>query len=391
MFKPGAFTVSEAMHRGSDPACGAEVWQLTGAPLLSSNIYCEMPFVDGASRYVILQRSARAEGGWEVWRADLHTRKLTMVAQNTAWTSGCAMSTNQQYFYCVRHDPGAGTLEILRTDIVSLDQQATVFSGVTHRLSSMGALSWDMRWYYASTRRGAFADHRFGIGRFDLQTGQWEVIHERGDDLCNAHVQIDLCTGEDLLIQHNRGAVLDDAGNVVKLVAEPFATLYVIRTDGSHLRELPVGKPFTDPCQGHQCWIPGRSEVLLTVSGGREKAVSEGNLYRVQVGAEQAQLVARGAYFCHPNVSRDGRFFVADTQPDKDIVVGSLQTGRWAVLCRSRSSFTGPQWTHPHPYFTPDNRWVIFNSDLEVGLPNVFATQVPEGLLEGLEDDSPPA
>ena len=43
-----------------------------------------------------------------------------------------------------------------------------------------------------------------------------------------------------------------------------------------------------------------------------------------------------------------------------------------------------PQYTHPHPYFTPDCRWVIFNSD-RTGIPQIYAARVPGGLLESLE------
>ncbi len=39
---------------------------------------------------------------------------------------------------------------------------------------------------------------------------------------------------------------------MLKLVDEPWATLYLIDTDGGNFRQLPVGKPWTQPCQGHQ-------------------------------------------------------------------------------------------------------------------------------------------
>jgi Tol biopolymer transport system component len=102
-------------------------------------------------------------------------------------------------------------------------------------------------------------------------------------------------------------------------------------------------------------------------------------------GEEKARVVAKGYYFSHPNASRDGRFFVSDELPSGRVVVGSFRTGRTQVLCESGSSFGRPQYTHPHPYLSPDNRWVVSNSD-RTGIPHVFAARVPDGLLESLDE-----
>jgi Tol biopolymer transport system component len=94
--------------------------------------------------------------------------------------------------------------------------------------------------------------------------------------------------------------------------------------------------------------------------------------------------VARGVYFCHPNVSRDGRWFVSDVSPGGEIMVGSLETGRYRLLCSSGSSFGRPQYTHPHPFFSPDTRHVLYNSDRS-GLAQIYVAELPEGFLDGLD------
>ncbi len=53
------------------------------------------------------------------------------------------------------------------------------------------------------------------------------------------------------------------------------------------------------------------------------------------------------------------------------------------MVCESKASLGSPQNTHPHPYLTPDLRWVIFNSD-RGGFPHIHAASIPEGLLKGL-------
>jgi len=97
--------------------------------------------------------------------------------------------------------------------------------------------------------------------------------------------------------------------------------------------------------------------------------------------------VAKGYTLNHIGVSRDGRFFVGDAMglPEIPIVVGSVRTGRNMILCETHSSGGSPQYTHPHPYFIGDARWVIFNSD-RTGIPQIHAASVPEGLLESLEE-----
>jgi hypothetical protein len=41
----------------------------------------------------------------------------------------------------------------------------------------------------------------------------------------------------------------------------------------------------------------------------------------------------------------------------------------------------GPQWTHPHPAWSPDERHVVFTSD-HGGSPQVHVAEVPEKLLK---------
>lgn len=381
----GSLTSSEMISGETYAPSGSTLLQLTSAPAFNSNIYCEMPFNDPDSRYVILQRSQTTYGPWDVWRADLQTRKLTNIADDVAWTLGCGMSSDQRYFYCVRPDLTQKVLTIIRTEITTLKQWSTTFHKVPGKLASMGALSLDGRYYYASSRIGEPREHRFGVVRFDLQDAEHEVIFEAGDDLCNAHVQIDPGQGKDLLIQHNRGSEWDDEGNMLKLIGPPWCTLFLIDTDGNNRRNLPVGNPYTGACQGHQAWIGGTGDIIFTIVPGLEPEFNEpGHLLFLHPGDEKYRVINADYDYAHPNASRDGRFFVSDTYKQRLVVVGSIKTGKCRVLCETGSTFRGNQWTHPHPYFTPDRKWVIFNSD-RTGTPQVYAASVPEGLLEELE------
>jgi len=370
----------EMIVREVYPATGAHLYQLTSCPAINSNIYGEVPYMDAASRYVMFIRHHDSVGSAHLWRHDFERRLVTKVSESGAGMRGFAVSPDHSAFWYIDQTGGA-SYDIVRTDFATLEQRRWHYEGGPQP-RTMGSLTPDERYFINSAYLG---NKRFGILRFDLTTGARDVIWEQGEDMCNAHPQLEPGKGQDLLIQHNRGAILDDTGRHIVLVGEIGATLYLIDINGQNHRTLPVGKPYTPRCQGHQTWIGKTGSILFTVGGEtREELIAKGNLMAVTPGQGEARVVAKGAYFDHPNASRDGRFFVSDTHPAAHIVVGSIKTGRWRVLCESGSSLSIPQYTHPHPYLSPDNKWVIFNSD-RTGIPHVYAASVPEGLLDELD------
>ncbi|RLE73904.1 MAG: hypothetical protein DRJ56_08440 [Thermoprotei archaeon] len=160
----------------------------------------------------------------------------------------------------------------------------------------------------------------------------------------------------------------------------------MIDRDGGSMRQLPVGRPYTAPITGHECWVGRTGEVVLTISLPWRKAVERGNVLAVRPGEASARVVSKGPPVCHISASRDGRFFIGDELGSlgKPIVVGSMRTGRRAVLCRTMTSAGSAQYMHPHPYMTADNHWVIFNSD-RTGVPQLYAASVPDDFLDSLE------
>lgn len=117
----------------------------------------------------------------------------------------------------------------------------------------------------------------------------------------------------------------------------------------------------------------------------------------------------------HPCSRRDGSLIVSDTHlPDIGLQLIDPATGRHRTLCHPKSSNRGtqwafdlpagegptarptphapappapgpdlrestygPQWTHPHPSFSLDGRWVAFTSD-RTGWSQVYMVEVPE-------------
>jgi hypothetical protein len=99
----------------------------------------------------------------------------------------------------------------------------------------------------------------------------------------------------------------------------------------------------------------------------------------------------------HASSTRDGSMIVTDTVlPDIGLRLVDPAGDRHAALCypgatsqgsrwaqRTPETGTvgaetyGPQWTHPHPAFSPSGRWVTYTSDRD-GSPHVYAVRVPE-------------
>jgi Tol biopolymer transport system component len=192
----------------------------------------------------------------------------------------------------------------------------------------------------------------------------------------NGHLQFNPAGGE-LMVQHNRGGLLDANFNGVRSTGPEGATLYVIDIDGQNERSLSVGKPHTAPVTGHESWIGKTGRVLLTTQGGK--------IYVATPGGKQAEQIAQGAGFIHISASPDGRFFVVDSIGTGRLHLGCIATGRVRPFCDTSASGGSPQYTHTHPYMTPGNHRVIFNSD-RTGIPQVYAARIPEGLLARLEE-----
>ncbi|NLD43792.1 MAG: hypothetical protein GX657_09880 [Chloroflexi bacterium] len=375
-------TATEWIVREVAPS-GAEIHQLTSCPAINDHEYFEVPYMDASSRYVFFTRHHDSVGPTALWRADLERRLLSRVAECRGRMRGQGVSPDQRFFYYIDLQEGGGAYTLFRLDMATLESSSWEFDGALLP-RTRGSVTPDGRYYINSAYLG---NRRFGLWRCDLQTGERRVIWEAGQDMCNAHPQVDPA-GTDIMIQHNRGAVVDDDGRMVVRFGEIGKTIYLIDIEGQNHRTLPWGKPFTRPTMGHQSWIGPTYGILSTVSDRREatnaQLAAEGNLLALWPGEERPVVVGRGYAYDHVNSSRDGRFWVGDEMDAARLVVGSLRTGRSTLLCETGSSLSTPQYTHPHPYYSPDNKWVIYNSD-RTGIPHVYAARLPEGLLESLD------
>ena len=357
---------------------GVVVHQATEEPQPKSNIYCEIPYCSADSRVFVYERQdpERAPNSTEYVLCEFGTWKTRVVGHGL---SAPAITHGGMFYYRTVVEGGG-------QDLVRLDL-ATGGSETIHRFPEgfrpfgLGTMSCDER-YYAYGVVFSYDPQRFGIEVVDLRKGTREIIHE-DPYICNPHTQFEPSRSKQVMVQHNRGCQFLPDGTRVRNVGPEGATEFLLGVPDGKVTRLQLGPPFTPPSTGHEAWIGDTEEILISLNTSEEEARERGNLYAVRAGSP-ARIVSKGYRFIHVNASVCGRFFCCDDRSTAGIVVGSIKTGKSAFICRSESSFGSEQPTHPHPYLSPDLKWVVFNSD-RTGVTQIHAASVPDGLLGDLE------
>jgi hypothetical protein len=359
---------------------GSTVYQVTEDSLSKSNIYCEIPYCSADSRYFVYSR-VNPEGGRN--RTEYAICELgTWETHTGGQGAGGVAITHSGVFYFLRY-ADAEAMELVRLNLATGGSEVVFTFRDAVRPRSLATVSPDGRFYaYGVTTDDKFRE--FGIELVDLNTGTRAVI-DRDPYILNPHPKFEPSEGKQIMIQHNRGGKIDENGKRIRLVGEEGATLYLLDVAGGKRTTLQVGKPYTTPCTGHESWIGDTKEILLSVSASGDYAADKGNLLGVRAG-QPARVVSSGHRYSHVGTSVCGKFFSCDDGATGDVVIGSIKTGKNAVVCHSESSFGRAQNTHPHPYLTPDLKWVIFNSDRS-GEPQIHAATVPDGMIEELEKE----
>jgi hypothetical protein len=358
---------------------GSEIHQVTTERLRQSNIYCEIPYCSGDSRYFVYQRTnpALADNRTEFMVVELGTWKQHRL-DVAASAAGCAMAPDGTFYY---HKRVGKETALMRAQLdVGTPQEAFRRPGGP-RIRSLGTVTSDGRYYAGGVAIERRQPAMFGIALIDLGKGE-ETVIDRDPHIFNPHPQFEPGRGKWLMIQHDRNRTVGPTGKSPITNAEG-ATLYLLFVPGGKRQPLRIGRPYTTSCTGHEAWIGTTGEMLLSVVASGEFVPAKGSLLAIRPGG--AHRVVAGRYFYnHVGVSRCGRLYSTDDyRDDFNIVIGSPRTGRSAVVCASKTWPTNDQTTHPHAYLTPDLKWVIFNSTRS-GWPQVYAARVPDEMVSGL-------
>ncbi len=359
---------------------GVEVWQVTEKEFPQSNIYCEIPYTSADGKCFVYWRrppNLRGPNPVEIMLVEFGSWREEKLDEARAIT-GCAI-TPDGHFYYVR--AGESPQELWRMNLATGEREFVYAVDPQTPLTSLGTVTSDHRYYACGTRTDP-TYQMFDILLVDLVNKEQKII-DRDPYILNPHPQFNPGDGSQLMIQHNRGGRFGPDGKLERLVGPEGATLYVLAVPEGLRTPLRVGKPYTEPCTGHEAWIGTTGEILLTVSWRGEFAPQNGNLLGIRPG-EDHRVVARGYQFNHVGATRCGKMFSADDwQPPFKVIVGSTITGQTVELCASYTSPTRDQATHVHPYISTNLRWVVFNSN-RFGHPHIFAASIPEKIRRDL-------
>ena len=364
--------VLEAIPAWVNVVSGSKVVQLTSQPVISVNVHMEQRFASANGRRIAIERQPFGKPP-ELWVCDLDTNRLYRIDFGKAMTA--SFSRNATYY--LTPSPKGRLMRVNLADLTTREILAISDDPPPRKL----AISHDERWLVA----GPFwaRDNLFRLDLIELASGKRTTLCELAD-IPNPHLQFDPGNADRLLVQVNRGSKFTPSAGLTRLSGPLGATLCLVAVPSGEVTPLPVGLPDTPAISGHSTWAGRSGRVVFTTAPGvADRLLSNTGVFRHTPGEVKPVQIVSGQRFNHLAVSDDGRFFIVDDHRTQTIHIGSIETGRSLKLCDSRTRQGKPQYSHAHPYLTPDNRHVIFNSNV-TGVPQVYAATVLGALLEKL-------
>ena len=373
----------EGADWGVDPDSGAVVVRLTSAPAMNSNIYCEQPYASPDGRRFLIARTFDPFGAsHQLFVADLQTLGITQIEPDVPQELVAHTSWGEWAYYLM-HDGS-----VRRLSLMTLKREAALPAGSLGGDVIIESITPDNRLLIGYEPAG---DGSFRSFTCDTHTGE-KRIYCQGPSNRNPHAQADLSGARRVLHQ----LVTADDRQVIVLV---------IDLASGEQTTLPLGGRWSAQSSGHMAWIADTGRVACALDWRRADRAHDprhpqGNLAICAPGDAQPTIFTAPEHgFYHVSVSRCGRYFVCDDFMDMKndafssgpagpvrIVVGNLQTGKYRTLLRDCQAYgiAGSSRFEPDPYFTADNRHVIYNAS-PFGLMQVFAARVPEAFLASLD------
>lgn len=351
-------------HVETDPASGAEIYQLTNDPRPADNIYGEQPYSDSGSTRIAVRFYSHEGKQGELAVMDLDGGAMqTIIDEMPRFPAFHGWGT---HFYC--QEMVADELVLRRWDWATLEREDCTVLPLSEGSFSYGTMSPDGLEYAVSIVRESGSR---AVLHVDPHSGWYEVIADSEDTYHFKHEQFSSDGADRLLIQAN---VLPDVTEV---------HLGTIDLEKGGMTRLACDRPHTPRPTGHEAWIGKTARVFFSTDYDNEKKT---NLFTVGVGDTDSEVVVEtDKRFGHVSVSRCGNFWIADATRDDGIPIyaGRFGTGTMKQLVASGTVHDDKQWSHTHPYLTADNRWLIYTST-RTGSAQVYGAKVPEDFWRSL-------
>lgn len=375
LFGKGATFRSE-YRRSRDVNTGAVIHQLTNHPSLNVNLYFLNHSLTPDQKTLVF--TSYRSGKPNLFKLDFPAGELTQLtdADGLHAYSGCISADGTEVFFTQQ---GA----IRAVNLTTLAERVVASWGADAQLGEC-SLSASGEWITTAAKRNG----KPGIVAAKADGSQSCVVLEWNRTII--HPQF-----------HPRDETL------IEFAGDPAPRMHAIRRDGSGLECLMQ--------HDNNHFIV--HETFLGEGDWLAYTVWPKSLSRIHLHSKEVRVIAEfNAWHITPN--RDGSKIVCDTvHPDRGIQLVDVATGSRKTICHPNASSQGsqwktsryavaedwaraaeqqasekhralswmemkvdtvygPQWTHPHPSFSPDERMVIYTSDAS-GHPQVYAVEIP--------------
>ena len=376
----GKLFPSEYRH-GTDRHTGITIHQLTSAPCINHPPYFLTSALTPDERHLLFTSyRTGAPQLYETALLDGPIRQLTAVAGLHPY-SAILTADGEEVLYTRRDEEGGGMIEALRRD----DLTCRLVCRLPGAQLGECSVSADGNWVVTAMKRG----ERHGIA----------VTATSGD-------------GEPVLVEFPRMVIHPQFhpadSEWIELAADPAPRMYRVRRDGSGLQCL--YEHDNDEFVVHETFLGSSGDVVFTVWPRALRRLS-------WASGDISTIVELNAWHISPN--RAGTRIVCDTNhPDRGLLTVDVATGATRVICHPGSSnggsqwassryalaedfaraartaqegvtgnqalswmesptdtVYGPQWSHPHPAFSPSERYVSYTSDAG-GFPQVYLAEL---------------
>lgn len=352
----------------SDPQTGQRIHQLTTHPSINHHPFFLSPAWDDAMRHIVIVSDRTGKNQlYLLQTADGTLIRISDVEEVDEWTVHPSRDGRYVYYHGdalgLRTDCATGQSEILITE-----EEAACLCGesVTFPLGKTTALSHDDRFWAIRARSAS----RWYALVLDTQTQKWKMEYEAEEV---SHMQFCPDTPDYLFCA---GPLTD---RVWVLDRRTGQARRVFQRDVAHKQWIT-----------HETWIPGTLELSLVdwphgilavhCETGKMRRIADFNAWHA-ISNEQGTMMAADTNF--PDVG------IRLLDPRNESL-------RFETLCYPRASCRGdhwngpfpydhggggksysPQYTHPHPRFSPDGKYVIYTSDY-TGYAQVYVIAIEE-------------
>lgn len=360
----------EARDLVPDPVTGARITRLSGSAAFTHNIYCDAPTASRDGQRIAAMRYLDSFMNAMLVGIDLKTKFTCLIEREmTGWPVGPAWGG------AIYYPKGMQLMRVSLDDM--LPKVALDFAGMP-RCWQLMSFSTDGRWMiYTGVVREE--PQTLNLVRVDLRNGEWKLLLDE-PEADRVGAAYNPATGDELLITKVfwKGETRYGAG----LLAD---------ADGKIIREL-----FRRV--HHATWIADGSGAASLMAFDYENLRHlpqnpDGELMIHPKDGSPSRLIPVPEHlFYHISSSRCGRYLVFEAidggfnDGPIPIVVVCVKTGRHRALVTDshcRGCGGGNDSRQAKPYFTADNRHVIYTADPD-GIVNVYAAEIPAGFLEAL-------